>query len=118
MVVLHRAMDLFRAQQRAYKRLRVEQALGMARTETPEFEAILERLSAEVDATYALTVLEPETRRLVELRFRHGYSHEDLSTLTGLSETAIASRIRRGLQLMARALEARDEMPLRERHGT
>jgi len=117
-VVLNRARDLYRAQARAVRRQRQEQALAAAPIEVPGHEQILERLAAEADAQHALAALDPENRRLVELRFRHGFTHEALAALTGLTESAINSRMQRALAAMGRALAAREEGAVRERHGT
>jgi RNA polymerase sigma-70 factor, ECF subfamily len=53
----------------------------------------------------AVGVLEPEQRRLIELAFFQGYSHQEVTDLTGVPLGTVKTRIRSALARMREHLE-------------
>ncbi len=98
--------EFLQSRRRAQKRQRLAERLAteqdvhgnMARAEDPEHAVELERV---------LSILSERERAVVVLNYAYGYSHGEVSELTGLALGTVKSLIQRGNRKVREKLDAR-----------
>ena len=104
MLARSRAIDRLRAQ--AHKsRLAASQQEAQVLAESPATPLELtQRAATRHHVSAALATLPPEQRQTLELAFHEGLSHSEISERTGEPLGTVKTRIRRGLERIARQL--------------
>lgn len=106
MLARSRAIDRLRAQAQR-ERMASVQREGVALAEPPATPLELtQQAHVRLQVASGLAALPPEQRAALELAFHEGLSHSEISLRTGDPLGTVKTRIRRGLDRLARSLEA------------
>lgn len=110
MLARSRAIDRLRAQAQR-ERLEVVQREGVALAEPPATPLELtQQAHTRFHVASGLAALSPEQRHALELAFHEGLSHSEISLRTGDPLGTVKTRIRRGLERLARLLLENPEL--------
>jgi RNA polymerase sigma-70 factor, ECF subfamily len=106
LVMLARSRSIDRLRAQAHKaRLAASQEDALAFAESPATPLELtQRAATRHHVSAALATLPPDQRRTIELAFHEGLSHSEISARTGEPLGTVKTRIRRGLERIARQL--------------
>ncbi len=104
-----RAVDLVRAEMA--RRRRHEREASLAPPQAAEVEAEVHLAALGDDVRRAVDELASEEREAIVLAYFGGHSYRETATLLGAPEGTVKSRIRRGLELLRRSLEAEGVTP-------